>query len=98
MTNSQDGKSHGSDRDQLDALLKRLFERAKAGENSNQLYQNEYVNSVLGKRFNSYVKQLKIAAYDMIDGKEPSIREEKLRLDESDMKVTPPKIPEGYWK
>lgn len=63
MTHSQDGKSHGSDGDQLDQLLKRLdqvhdglFECAKDGENSNPLYQNECVNDVLGKGFDPYAK------------------------------------------
>ncbi len=64
MTNSQDGKSHGSDGDQLDALLKRLFERAKAGENSDPLYQNEYVSDVLGKGFDPYVKSTREVEID----------------------------------
>ncbi len=92
MTNSQDGKSHCPDEDQR---LERLVELAKAGEKSDPL-SYEYVDSVLREKFDSYVKKLKIAAYE----KAPSIREEKLKLDIdiSDMKVTPPKLPEGYWK
>jgi len=40
----------------LEEILKDLLERAKAGEESNRLYQSEYANSVLGKGFDPYVK------------------------------------------
>ena len=58
MTDS-DGQGHNYseyNKIELDRILKDLFERAKAGEESNRLYQNEYANSVLGKGFDPYVK------------------------------------------